>query len=62
MWSEITNSWKYHVFSTEEIENETLQGLCEYSSIERSENMQIAERFYNVKNKVSEWSDFFEGH
>lgn len=62
MWSEITNSWKYHVFSTEEIENETLQGLCEYSSIERSKNMQIAERFYNVKNKVAEWSVFFDGH
>ena len=62
MWSEMTNSWKYHVFSAEEIVNETLQGLCEYNSIERSKNMQIAERFYNVKNKVAEWSVFFDGH
>lgn len=62
MWNEIKDVWKYHVFSTKEIENETLQELYEYDSIEQARNVEIAERFYNVKNKVTEWAGFFERH
>lgn len=62
MWSEITDSWKYHVFSTEEIENLTLQELCEYSNMEQTENVEIAERFYDVNNKAAEWSVLFQTH
>lgn len=60
MWNEITDFWKYHVFPTEEIGRETLTGLCEYNNINKSENIEIAERFYDVKNKVAEWSVFFD--
>lgn len=60
MWSEITDSWKYNVFPTGKIKNETLRELCKYNSAEQLENMKIAERFYDVNSKVVEWTRLFE--